>query len=441
MRRSPHVGGAPARTRPLTAYADALGRLYGLEPRGIRLDLDRVRRASRMLGDPASRFPSVHVAGTNGKGSVCAMVDAIVRTAGLSAGLYTSPHLHRFTERIRIGGREIARAEVVRCLRRVEEALAFPGAPELTFFEVTTLLAFEAFAARQVDLGIVEVGLGGRLDATRLVRPDVAVVTQIGLDHCDRLGDTLEEIAGEKLGIVRPRLPVVSGVWQPALKVLVKERCRARRAPLLVAGDDFETRPGRSTGAFEYHGRLGRIAGLRVALDGPHQVDNAALAVTVALLLRRAGHRIDERAIRAGLARVRWPGRLERIGRVMLDVAHNADGAQALARALAGRFGPASLELVFGVMADKDAPAMLAALAPFVRHTTFVHPTIGRARAPAELARRHGGEVVDDVAIAVARASRRAGPRGTVLVTGSIYTVAEARAALLGARARAERLV
>lgn len=422
----------------MSAYDDALARLYGLTPRGVRLGLDRVRRASRMLGDPAARFPAVHVAGTNGKGSVSAMVDAILRAAGLSVGLYTSPHLHRFTERIRVDGRELGRAEVVRRLRRVEEVLRRPGAPELTFFEVTTLLAFEAFAARGIDVGVIEVGLGGRLDATRVVRPAVSVVTRIGLDHCDRLGETLEEIAREKLGIVQARVPVVSGVEQEEIRALVTQECRARRAPLVAAWRDFETRPGRRAGTFDYLGPAGTLRGLRLALDGPHQIDNAGIAITAALLLRRKGFRVPDEAVARGLRRVRWPGRLERIGNVLLDVAHNADGAGALARALAVSVAPGSLEVVFGVMMDKDADAMLALLAPFVRHTTFTRPAIGRARDPGELAGRHGGDVVPEVASALAGARRRAGRRGTVLVTGSIYTVAEARAALLGASARAE---
>jgi len=425
----------------VTAYTDALSRLYGLTPRGIRLGLDRVRRASRMLGDPGARFPSVHVAGTNGKGSVSAMLDAILRAAGLSVGLYTSPHLHRFTERVRLDGREIGRTEVVRRLRRVEEVLARPGAPELTFFEVTTLLAFEAFAARGVDVGVVEVGLGGRLDATRLVSPAVTVVTRIGLDHCDRLGETLEEITREKLGILRARVPAVSGVEQPQLRALIEAECRSRRVPLVLAGRDFVTRPGRRAGTFDYEGPNARLTGLSLALRGPHQIENAGQAITAALLLARVGLRIPRTAVAKGLLRVRWPGRLERIGTVLLDVAHNADGAEALARALTETVAPGSVELVFGVMADKDADGMLGALAPFVRRAVFTRPAIGRARDPEDLARRHGGEAVPDVAAAVALARRRAGRRGTVLVTGSIYTVAEARAALLGTRARAEPLV
>lgn len=383
----------------------------------------------------------MHVAGTNGKGSVSAMLDSILRAAGLSVGLYTSPHLHRFTERVRIDGREIGRAEVVRRFAEIEETLGRPGAPELTFFEVTTLLAFMAFAAKGIDVGVVEVGLGGRLDATRLVRPAVTVVTRIGYDHCDRLGDTLEQITHEKLGIVRPRVPLVSGVDQPHLRALVAERCRESRIPLHVLGEDFALRPGRRAGTFDYAGRLGSLGGLRLGLEGAHQVGNAALAITSALLLRRGGHPVGDDAIRAGLRRVRWPGRLERLGRVLLDVAHNADGAEALARALGAMAAPGSVELVFGVMGDKDADAMLGVLVPFARHVTFVRPAIGRAKDPVALARRYGGTAVPDVARGLAAARRRAGPRGTVLVTGSIYTVAEARAALLGKRARAEPLI
>ncbi|MBI2895182.1 MAG: bifunctional folylpolyglutamate synthase/dihydrofolate synthase [Deltaproteobacteria bacterium] len=402
----------------------------------MRLELDRVRRASALLGDPAARFPSIHIAGTNGKGSVAAMLDSILRAAGLRVGLYTSPHLHRFTERIRVSGREITHADVALGLGAIERVLGRPGAPELTFFEVVTLLALRHFARARVEVAVVEVGLGGRLDATQLVNPVASVVTRIGLDHCDRLGSTIAAIAREKAGIVRPGVPVVTGVeGGPAWRIL-RARCREQGAPLDALGRDFEAKA--APAGIAYSGPGGDLGPMRVGLGGSFQVVNAALAVAAA---RAAGLGVDDRAVRRGLARVRWPGRFEIIGarpRVILDVAHNSDGAEGLARALSETAGPRSVELVFGVLGDKDAAGMLRALEPFARRVIFTRPPLGRAREPSELARQHPGDVVPDVRDALRCAVRRAGANGTVLVTGSIFTVAEARRAILGRRVRAD---
>src|SRR5690606_37774939 len=289
-------------------YQEALAYLYGLEPRGIRLELSRVEQALARRGDPHRGLAFVHIAGTNGKGSVAAMVERGLRAAGLRTGLYTSPHLHRFVERIRVDGVPIADEEVV---RRVASLRAEPQMPELTFFESTTLLAFEAFRDAEVDVVVLEVGLGGRLDATNVVTPIVSVITNVGLEHQGFLGDTIAQIAAEKAGIIKPSVPVVTGARDPEVIACIEDRAHALGAPLARLSRDFSLE-SEASGLCLRRGDE-TVRGLRLGLEGPQQRDNAAVAGATLLALRDAGWAIPDAAIATGLADVQWPGRLERI--------------------------------------------------------------------------------------------------------------------------------
>ncbi len=419
---------------PRPSYREALGYLYALEPRGIRLGLSRVERALAALGNPHRRFGSVHVGGTNGKGSVSAMVEAALRAGGVRTGLYTSPHLHRFTERIRVDGREIPRGEVA---RRVERILRLPI--RLTFFETATLVAFGYFADAGVEVAVVEVGLGGRLDATNVLSPLVSVITNVERDHEDLLGKGIRAIAREKVGIVKRGVEVVSAARRPEAR---RQIVRAAGNEAKLIDRDFRLRPGR--GGLEIDVRAGaeRLGGLRLALEGPHQRENAAVAVVALFALRRRGVAVSDGAIRRGLATVRWPGRLERLRRRrvswILDAAHNEAGAVALGRAL----GPRRYHLVFGASANKRWRAMLRILAPRAASVVFTRAQARRGADPAELAAAFGGTVVPEVRSAVEEARRRVRARpAPVVVTGSIFVVAEARAALWGRSVRTERAV
>ncbi|HEX2678966.1 MAG TPA: folylpolyglutamate synthase/dihydrofolate synthase family protein [Polyangiales bacterium] len=400
-------------------YEAAIAKLFALQTRGVRMGVDRMRAALRYRGFDAEAMPYVIVAGTNGKGSVSAMLASVLREAGHRTGLFTSPHLHRFTERVRIDGRPIGIAEAARRIEDVLAAFAQPGAPEVTFFELSTLLAVETFRDHGCDLAVLEVGLGGRLDATNAFPAKLSVITRIAFDHQEYLGNTLAKIAAEKAGVIKRGAPVVTGVREPEALRVIAARARRMGAKLRVIDRDFEPpRAGEK---------------LALGLRGEHQRDNAACAIEALEQLRGLGVRMPRGAVQRGLARVRWPARLERIaGRpsFLLDAAHNPDGAQALARHLDASPRKRRV-LVFGVMRDKDYAAMLATLAPRFDRIVYAAPALPRAATPAELARVQPGARARSVADAIARAKRLAGRSGSVVVAGSIFLVAEARARLL----------
>jgi dihydrofolate synthase/folylpolyglutamate synthase len=396
--------------------------LDGLQPLAMRFGLGRMERALVALGHPERRYAVLHVGGTNGKGSTCAMAAAALGAAGHRVGLYTSPHLVRFNERIAVDGVPIDDAALAARVDEVRRACPWheAGDPEdrITYFEFATLVALQEFAARGVGAAVVEVGLGGRFDATNAIaRPAVTAIARIGLDHTQLLGDTVEQIAREKAGIFKPGVPAVVHGQQPAgaLETLRAEAA-ARGAPLTVAPAD-------------YPGALG--------LRGPHQRGNAALAAAALRALDAAGARVSAEDIARGIAGAAWPGRLEEVGGVLLDGAHNPQGAAALAAALPALHPGRPVELVFGVLADKDHAGMLAALAPAVRRLHLLAPHSARARAPGEvqaLARSLGlaADVHPDLPAALACARAAAGDGGLVVVAGSLYLVGEARE-LLGA--------
>ena len=389
------------------AYAGLLGALFERRTEGVRFGLDRVRAALAAAGHPERAFRVVHVAGTNGKGSTAAMCEAILRAAGVRTGLYTSPHLCRLTERVRVAGAEVSRAALV---PHLEAALAAAG--PLTFFEAVTVAAFGLLAEARVEIAVVEVGLGGRLDATNVVdAPLASVVTSIGLDHQAMLGDSLEAIAREKVAICKPGAPAILAAAEPAILSLLAEEARARGAgPVLRLGHELAPLPG------------------PLSLAGEHQRRNAALAVAAA---SAALPGLAEAAIGSGLSAVRWPGRLEQLARggqaYVLDLAHIAEGARALAVALGGL--PRPRVLVFGVAADKDADAMLALLRPAVDTVIFTRGRSDRLVDPARLAKDSPSRMCSSVREALSAASA---PGGTVVVAGSCYLVGEVRAELLG---------
>jgi dihydrofolate synthase / folylpolyglutamate synthase len=390
--------------------------LASLQPLSMRFGLERIERALAALGQPERACPVLHVGGTNGKGSTCAMAAEALRAAGHRVGLYTSPHLVRFEERIQLDGVPVAEADLEALVAEVRRACPWheAGAPEerLTYFEFATLLGLLHFARAGASAAVIEVGLGGRFDATNAVVPRVAVVARIGLDHTQLLGDTVEQVAFEKAGIFKQGVPAVVHAAQPAgaLEVLRAEAAR-RGSPLTVAEARWEG---------------------PVALAGPHQQGNAALAAAALRALRGTGIAVDDAAIARGIAAARWPGRLEDVRGVLLDGAHNPQGAAALAAALAALHPGRPVELVFGVLADKDLAGILDALVPAVRRFHVVAPASSRARPGAEVAaavaaRGTVADVHDGFAAALACARAAAADGALVCVAGSLYLVGEAR--------------
>jgi len=400
-------------------YREALRFLYALELRGVRLGLLPMKRALALSGHPERTLRFVHVAGTNGKGSVAAMIEAALREGGFRTGLYTSPHVHRFAERIRINGRPIFDQEIEHHVTSLKRLLTGRGAPRLTFFEATTWVALEAFRSHRPDVVVLETGLGGRLDATNVVSPEVSVITSVGMDHEALLGHTLVSIAREKAGIIKRGVPVVVGARQRNVRAVILRKARASSAQALLIDRDFRAQP----------------SGL--ALPGVHQLDNAACARAALGLLSDRGFAVSNATTRRAFAAVRWPGRLENVaGRppVLLDAAHNPDGCKALASYLRALRRPGKRVLLFGAMTDKNTRAMLKALDGVVDARVYTSTGMTRSEAPSTLASIRPGECTESVRDALRLARRLAGPRGLVVVAGSIFVMAEARRWLLRPR-------
>jgi dihydrofolate synthase/folylpolyglutamate synthase len=418
----------PEDSMPITSreYAEVLASLYALEAaKGMDFKLERVSLALRNLGNPHHRFASVHIGGTNGKGSVAAMLHAMFSAAGYRVGLYTSPHLVSFTERIRVGSACISQQQVVDLAREVRAAGPVCGI-DLTFFELITVMAFLHFARQQVDLAVVEVGLGGRLDATNVLDPEVAVITSIGLDHEEFLGSTIESVAREKAGIVKPARPVVVGYVSEDVEALFAAIAAERAAPLCQAGRHFSIAHSPS---FRFTGMGVELEDLSIGLRGSYQKRNAGTAIATALHLRTK-FPISEDALRRGLAEVCWPGRLEIAGAqptVILDGAHNADGIRTLRREISDIVGGRDLHLLFGVMRDKHWHPMVETLGPIIASATLTSVLPPRGESPAVLASAFAPycpvRVVPKSFDALETVLRELPDAAVLLVTGSLFLI------------------
>ncbi|HEX6972212.1 MAG TPA: folylpolyglutamate synthase/dihydrofolate synthase family protein [Limnochordia bacterium] len=425
----------------MAAVSAGLSYLQGLTKFGVRPGLERIERLLDGLDRPHLAYPCVHVAGTNGKGGTAAMIAAILRATGLRVGLYTSPHLISYHERIRVDGSPISDDDLAAGFDAVIPlAEAIGTDPDLggpTEFEVGTALAFLHFARSAVDVAVVEVGLGGRWDATNVIEPEVAVITPIGMDHTDRLGSTLEAIAGEKAGIIKAGRPVVLGVQPPAARRVLLERAERVGAPVIELGGAVSWRVVRSDRSGVWCSIRARGAyDVHLGLLGSHQAENAAAAVAACEVLAERGFPIGEQAIRSGLAGVVWPGRMQLIGErplVLLDGAKNPQAALTLARGLTEVI-PDGTRLVFvvGVQGDKALESMLAAVLPLGAAAVATQASSSRLapfspEALAQSARRYLADVcaVCPAAAALEEAIRRAGPDGAVCAWGSLYLIGE----------------
>jgi dihydrofolate synthase/folylpolyglutamate synthase len=420
-------------------YRAALRALYALAPSGMLLGLDPVRAALAHFDHPQRGPRVVHIAGTNGKGSTSAFVARALRASGRRVGWYTSPHLHRFVERIRVDDEPVSEEALAGHLRAVLHARADGSIPQLTLFEVATVAAWLAFREAEVDDVVLEVGLGGRLDATNVCDPAACAIVSIGLDHTALLGDTHAKIAYEKAGILKHGVPIVLG---PSLGPDASgDDRRARDAILEVArreGAPVLEAPSCERVSVDPHGRSAlRFSGpetlsATLALAGDHQADNARVAVGLLRALRVAPSAIAE-----GLATARWPARCERVANTCIDAAHNPPGILALRAVLAHDPAPlARRALVFGSSSDKDWRSALDALVGWCPPSAWFlcAANLSRAVDPSILATHRGGAPCASVSDAVARARALAGPDGTAVVCGSIFVAAAARAHLLGER-------
>jgi dihydrofolate synthase / folylpolyglutamate synthase len=417
-------------------YSSAVAYLYHLQKHGIKLGLETMTALIGRLGMPQTRYRTLHIAGTNGKGSTAAMAAAVLQAAGYRVGLYTSPHLVEFRERIRVNGEMIAESQVAHLTERLQTLCQPDLSP--TFFEYTTAMAFQHFAEAGVDVAVLEVGLGGRFDATNVVTPMACAVTTISLDHQEYLGTTLSSIAFEKAGIIKPGVPVVLGRLDDDARRTIEQVARERQAPVFCVNEDFHTE-GETPRQFSYRGPDMHYDGLTCALEGRHQLDNAACAL--ALLGASASHGIavTAEAVRAGLRTVNWAGRLEVVDRcptILLDGAHNPAAATVLADFLArsNRSHPSRpVVLVLGMMRDKDHRGFVAPLSGLVDEVVLTQAALPRSATAQELRASLEGllphpHVAPLLGDAMALARQLATPDGLVCVTGSLMLVGECKA-------------
>jgi dihydrofolate synthase/folylpolyglutamate synthase len=417
-------------------------------------DLDRVRKLLRLVGDPQEQYASIHIAGTKGKGSVSALLASVLQTEGYRTGLYTSPHLRRFTERIQVDGHEIPEDEVANIVDVLRPHVGDVG--QLTTYEIITALGFLHFARQEVDFVVFEVGLGGRLDATNVINPLVSVITSLSYDHMHLLGDSLSDIAREKAGIIKPGVPVVSAPQQSEAQLVVEEVAREREAPLCLVGRDWLFSPGsryldgqifyvwsadeqplmdafvESSGEDEWV-----PARYQIPLLGYHQVINSAVAYATLQVVKDLGLKVSEEAIQSGFMNVSWPGRFQVISHsptIVVDSAHNRDSALKLRIALDDYFPGQPVTMIFGASADKDISGMLSELLPRVSRLIVTQADHPRAADPEELADlAHsfgiGVEAVLPTQAALAHALQHVKPNEIILAAGSLFIAGEILAA------------
>ncbi len=409
--------------------------MYGLKRFGIILGLETIRNILDGLGKPHKKYACIHVAGTNGKGSVAAALSFILYESGYNVGLYTSPHLVRFNERICINNHQISNKEVVESYQAVKRVHHGDRSP--TFFEFSTAMALYAFSRRQVDWGVIETGMGGRYDATNIIQPAISIITNVSLEHRDYLGNTLAEIAREKAGIIKQATPVVTAVKQKQARSVVHKIARKKSAPLFMLGKDFKVRQNQS-GQFSYTGIENNWHHLQTSLLGRYQVQNAALALAACELLIKDKATITPESIKKGLANTRWPGRLEIVSDkplVILDGAHNLVAARNLANFLAEDLPKRRITLVIGILDDKPFRSMLKCLLPRCSRAIITRAKTERALAPQKLyaiAQKTISEatIIPEVAAAVQYAVATAGPDEVICIAGSLYVIGEAKEAI-----------
>ena len=421
------------------AYSSSLNYLYGLEKFGMIFGLTQITKILEAIGNPHEEIQAIHIGGTNGKGSTAAMMASILQREGYRVGLYTSPHLVRFTERIQVNGTEIREEEVASLTEWMRERVEASGMTDpFTFFDFTTAMALLYFSRRRVDLALLEVGLGGRLDSTNVIDPLLSIITNVTRDHEEILGRSLLKIAGEKAGIIKKGRPLITAATQPRVLQLFAKLCRGKEAPLYRVGKDFRYEPIRAK-TFHYQGLHRKLWGLHLSLSGVHQFINATTALGAMEVLEDLGYPVSMEAMAEGLREARWPGRLEEVSsspRVVLDGAHNPAGARALKESLEREFHFQRLIVLLGIMKDKDFPSILRTLSPLADRLILSQPHTDRASPPAQLLEALGrdgkkAEIIEALPQAIERGLSLTQKEDLFCITGSLYTVGEARAYLL----------
>lgn len=420
-------------------YEQSLDYLANLCKFGINLGLARIEKLLELMDHPEQKFKTIHVTGTNGKGSTTAMLASVLKAAGIKTGMYTSPHLSNYTERMMVDGQEISPdhfAAAIVYTSQFVEPITIQGLGQTTEFEVLTAAAFHYFAACGVEYAIIEVGLGGLLDSTNVIVPEVAVITNVTLDHIDKCGSTIGEIATHKAGIIKQGVPIITAARGQALDI-IKHAAQDKSAKIYTYGQEFSAQ---FAGLIEHRQKVavqaeeqGMIETFIVNLLGYHQVDNCAVAVMTALVLAEKEERITLAALQSGLLQVCWPGRFEVIAghpTIIIDGAHNQDGARGLRKNLNEFYGNKEIVFLLGILRDKDVTAIVRELISSVDKVVVVAPMSERAGHPQEIAREIQAahvEIADSIAAGLEQAYRLAGKTGVICVAGSLYLIGTAR--------------
>jgi len=412
------------------SYEKAVRDLYNLQKFGIKFGLSKTSNLLSALGNPHKGQKYIHVGGTNGKGSVASFIGSILEEAGLKVGLYSSPHLVRFTERFRINNEEITTEKAETLIHDVTASFA-PEEPP-TFFEATTAMAMTYFAQENTDIAIMEVGMGGRLDATNVITPLVSVITNISMEHQFFLGSRLLDIAGEKAGIIKEGIDLVTGATQPSVINLFESIAKKKKVPIWRLGKDSRYRTTES--GLHYYGLKRQFKGLRLGLKGNYQARNAALALTAIERLEEKEIKISSQNIINGVRKTSWPGRMQIVAEkptILLDGAHNPAAISALTGALKSGFKFRRMILVIGVMEDKEIARLIQGIVPMADYVFYTRPVYYRAAEPEVLAREAAplgkpGKIVQTLIQALDMAKEMADPEDLIVVTGSLFTVGEA---------------
>ncbi len=385
-------------------YNQAIRYIYSREKFGIKLGLKNITRLMNFLKNPQKHFKSIHVAGTNGKGSVCAFIYSILQKQGYKVGIYTSPHLIDFRERIMINGKKINKKKVTTLLTKIK-----PFIKEHTFFEVVTALAFLYFKQQKVDFAIVEVGMGGRLDATNIIKPEISIITNISLEHTKYLGKTTKKITYEKAGIIKQGIDVITLKNNKGLNI-IKKTCKKRQSKLHII----------------------KIKKIKSSLDGDFQYQNVSLALKTINLLRKKGYKINQDAIKKGLRSTKWPGRMQFISKnILFDCAHNPTAAKTLSkeiRKLKKKLNYKNIYLILGIMKDKNVKLFCKNITPITKEIIITKPKISRSADPKVIAKyiKKKVTIISNVCEALEYAKIKAGKNNLIVLTGSIFTVGEA---------------
>lgn len=414
-------------------YVDAVNYLYSISLKGINKGLDRLLTALNYWDNPHLKIPSIIIGGTNGKGSVSSIINSVLIESGLKTGLYTSPHLHSIRERIQINNELISKQEFVERVEEVRKCLLNNKIPELTFFEIMTLIAFLSFADHKLDINVLEVGLGGRWDATAVAKTLIVAVTNVELDHMNILGKTRQEIAREKFALYRQSAISIGGDFTEEVEQIFNEYTSALPMPVLKKNRDFFC--SRIDNQIKYTSNWGEILISGFPLNGKFQLNNLAVAFAVIQSLKKYyTYSIEDSAVNSGIEKVKWPARMESINKYgrnfLVDVAHNPAGINALVESL-DCYSYKRLITVFGCLKDKDSNGMLDILTPYCDKLIITKPPVQRGKDIDSYNLTIDFDKFEDIKLAIDKAVSIANQEDLILITGSIYTVSEARRILL----------